>query len=123
MLAKNFQVCVLNFTISSLVSEEPIATLRRSKRSHLKNYIFSLPVSQVLSEYLNVYLLCEDPPQTEDAPKSPQGTVENPFSFPFSKVKETQLEGGTVKVVDSTTFKISKTIAAAEVTVEPGAMR
>jgi len=28
-----------------------------------------------------------------------------------------------VKVVDSTTFKISKTIAAAEVTVNPGAMR
>ena len=30
---------------------------------------------------------------------------------------------GQVKVVDSTTFQISKTIAAAEVTVPPGAMR
>ncbi|EKM77986.1 hypothetical protein AGABI1DRAFT_114840 [Agaricus bisporus var. burnettii JB137-S8] len=70
-----------------------------------------------------LYIFPANPPQTEDAPKSPQGTVENPFSFPFSKVKETQLEGGSVKVVDSTTFKISKTIAAAEVTVEPGAMR
>ena len=28
-----------------------------------------------------------------------------------------------MKVVDSSTFAISKTIAAAEVTVEPGAMR
>ncbi|RDB25886.1 Oxalate decarboxylase OxdC [Hypsizygus marmoreus] len=57
------------------------------------------------------------------APKSPQGTVPDPFSFSMSKVKPTQLTGGTVKVVDSTTFKISKTIAAAEVTVEPGAIR
>lgn len=28
-----------------------------------------------------------------------------------------------MKVVDSTTFTVSKTIAAVEVTVEPGAMR
>jgi len=33
------------------------------------------------------------------------------------------LSGGTVKVVDSTTFKASQTIAVAEVTVEPRAMR
>jgi oxalate decarboxylase/phosphoglucose isomerase-like protein (cupin superfamily) len=49
--------------------------------------------------------------------------VPNPFSFSFSTVKPTQLSGGTVKIVDSSTFKVSKTIAAAEVTVEPGAMR
>ena len=35
----------------------------------------------------------------------------------------TQLSGGSVKIVDSHTFNISKTIAAAEVTVNPGAMR
>ena len=38
-------------------------------------------------------------------------------------MKPTQLQGGSVKIVDSTTFKISATIAAAEVTVEPGAIR
>ncbi|KAF5359108.1 hypothetical protein D9756_002967 [Leucocoprinus leucothites] len=63
------------------------------------------------------------PEAPSDAPKSPQGTVPDPFSFQLSKVKPTQLSGGTVKVVDSSTFKISKTIAAVEVTVEPGAMR
>ncbi|KIL65740.1 hypothetical protein M378DRAFT_76518 [Amanita muscaria Koide BX008] len=57
------------------------------------------------------------------APISPQGTVPNPFSFALSQVKPIQLAGGTVKVVDSSTFKASLTIAAAEVTVEPGAMR
>ncbi|KAF5379837.1 hypothetical protein D9615_005766 [Tricholomella constricta] len=65
----------------------------------------------------------ELPEPDNDAPKSPQGTVPEPFSFEFSKVKETKLSGGSVKVVDSTTFKISKTIAAAEVSVNPGAIR
>lgn len=53
----------------------------------------------------------------------PGGSVPNPFSFSLSTMKPTQLQGGSVKIVDSTTFKISATIAAAEVTVEPGAIR
>ena len=43
--------------------------------------------------------------------------------FPLSQVKATALDGGSVKVVDSTTFTVSTAIAVAEVTVEPGAMR
>jgi len=54
---------------------------------------------------------------------SPYGVIPTPFVFPFSQVKPTQLNGGTVKIVDSRTFTISKDIAAAEVTVEPGAIR
>jgi len=46
-----------------------------------------------------------------------------PYSFKFSEVPVVQKPGGTVKIVDSKTFKASKNIAAAEVTVEPGAMR
>lgn len=41
----------------------------------------------------------------------------------MSKVKPTKVQGGQVKVVDSTTFKVSKEIAVAEVEVEPGAIR
>lgn len=47
----------------------------------------------------------------------------SPFLFKLSEMSATQLPGGSVKIVDSNTFKISTTIAAAEVTVEPGAMR
>lgn len=53
----------------------------------------------------------------------PHGTVPSPFVFKLSQVKETKLDGGSVKVVDSTTFPVSIAIAVAEVTVEPGAMR
>lgn len=59
----------------------------------------------------------------QDQPKSPSGTVPSPFSFAWSQSKTTNLAGGTVKVLDSTTFPVSKTIAAAEVTINKGGMR
>ncbi|TEB31500.1 oxalate decarboxylase [Coprinellus micaceus] len=65
----------------------------------------------------------EVPADNQPAPTSPFGTVPDPFAFAFSNVSATQFSGGTAKIVDSSTFKISVTIAAAEVTVEPGAMR
>ena len=46
-----------------------------------------------------------------------------PYTFKFSQVPALQKPGGTVKIVDSRTFTVSKTIAAAEVNIEPGAMR
>jgi oxalate decarboxylase/phosphoglucose isomerase-like protein (cupin superfamily) len=61
--------------------------------------------------------------QIEKGIQGPGGAPANPFSFPLSKMNATKLAGGTVKVVDSTLFKVSTTIAAAEVTIEPGAMR
>jgi len=45
------------------------------------------------------------------------------FIFPWSKEPVKQLNGGTVKVLDTRKFAASKTISAALVTVEPGAMR
>ncbi|THG94982.1 hypothetical protein EW026_g6588 [Hermanssonia centrifuga] len=59
------------------------------------------------------------PQPDSDAPISPQGNVPEPFTFKFSQVQPTQLSGGSVKVVDSTTFKIATGIAAAEVTINP----
>ncbi|KAI0073874.1 oxalate decarboxylase [Panus rudis PR-1116 ss-1] len=71
-----------------------------------------------------LYIFPTEPPSDDaTAVKSPQGTSPEPYTYALSKVKATQLSGGSVKVVDSTSFKISTGIAAAEVTVEPGAMR
>ncbi|KIP09753.1 hypothetical protein PHLGIDRAFT_28854 [Phlebiopsis gigantea 11061_1 CR5-6] len=64
-----------------------------------------------------------NPGPDSSAPVSPQGTIPNPFTFKLSEMEATQLPGGTVKIVDSSVFKASVAIAAAEVTVEPGAMR
>ncbi|KAG8739827.1 hypothetical protein FRC10_005088 [Ceratobasidium sp. 414] len=58
-----------------------------------------------------------------DAVKSPQGVSTLPYTFAASKANSTKVAGGTVKVVDSRTFEVSKTIAMAEVEVVPGGMR
>ncbi|GAB1522188.1 hypothetical protein RhiTH_005300 [Rhizoctonia solani] len=66
----------------------------------------------------------------EANPVSPQGEALLPYTFAASKApatnalrRETQVTGGSVKVVDSRTFNVSKTIAVAEVTVVPGGIR
>lgn len=63
------------------------------------------------------------PGPDSDAPSSPQGGPPSPYTFKMSQMKANELQGGSVKIVDSSTFPVSKTIAAAEVTVNPGAMR
>lgn len=68
-------------------------------------------------------LLLAPPPIDAQPPSSPQGQIPSPFAFSMSKMNATLLSGGSVKVVDSTNFPVATTIAAAEVTVEPGAMR
>ncbi|KAF7982961.1 hypothetical protein HWV62_24540 [Athelia sp. TMB] len=46
-----------------------------------------------------------------------------PYTWNFSKVNATQLSGGSIKIADTRTFKVSETISVAEITVKPGAMR
>ena len=59
-----------------------------------------------------------------DAPVSPQGTVPDPYTFALSQVEPIGgLDGGSIRVADSSNFKVSTTIAVAEVTVEPGHIR
>ncbi|KAF7327288.1 Oxalate decarboxylase [Mycena kentingensis (nom. inval.)] len=71
-----------------------------------------------------LYIFPSNPPDSDaQAPDSPQGQVPNPYTFALSKVQGTTTPAGQVKIVDSTTFKVSTTIAAAEVWVEPGAIR
>lgn len=87
------------------------------------NSTSSLLVSTFFRKCPVVDVITEVPHDDDKAVDSPQGTAPEPFTFKFSQVKPQQLSGGTAKVVDSTTFKIATNIAAAEVTVEPGAMR
>jgi oxalate decarboxylase len=60
----------------------------------------------------------------ERAVRSPKGAPPHPFVFRMSEMAPTREgAGGTVHVVDSRNFNVSKTVAAALVTVKPGAMR
>ena len=63
------------------------------------------------------------PADNQQPPLSPNGPSVVPYTYPFSQVPVKKLPGGTVKIADSRNFKVAKTIAVAEVTVEPGSMR
>ncbi|KIM43551.1 hypothetical protein M413DRAFT_68938 [Hebeloma cylindrosporum] len=62
------------------------------------------------------------PDNIEDDMVVPNDTP-NPFTFEFSKVAPVRKLGGTVKVVDTRTFKVSQKIAAAEVELDVGGLR
>ncbi|WP_438346894.1 oxalate decarboxylase family bicupin [Paenibacillus sp. FA6] len=72
-----------------------------------------------------VYIFQDNVPGSLESQKvqSPYGTI--PQSFKHQLLAQTPIKtpGGSVRIVDSSNFPISKTIAAALVEIEPGAMR
>ncbi|MED4779891.1 oxalate decarboxylase family bicupin [Brevibacillus choshinensis] len=62
-------------------------------------------------------------PLKGDEVESPYGTVPLSFSHRLLAQKPIITPGGSVRIVDSSNFPISKTIAAALVEIKPGAMR
>ncbi|KAH9815438.1 RmlC-like cupin domain-containing protein [Melampsora americana] len=73
-----------------------------------------------------LYIFNAEEPTSEDSklPDDPYGQVPEPFSYHFSQQSFTEEnDGGWVKIADSTNFKASKTIAAAEVMLKPGSIR
>jgi oxalate decarboxylase len=72
-----------------------------------------------------VYIFQDNIPGSLESQKiqSPYGTI--PQSFKHQLLAQTPIKtpGGSVRIVDSSNFPISKTIAAALVEIEPGAMR
>ncbi|MCH6190621.1 oxalate decarboxylase family bicupin [Paenibacillus polymyxa] len=57
------------------------------------------------------------------AVSSPYGTIPQSFKHKLLAQPPIKTPGGSVRIVDSSNFPISKTIAAALVEIEPGAMR
>ncbi len=55
--------------------------------------------------------------------EGPNGEVPYLFTYRLLEQEPIESEGGKVYIADSTNFTVSKTIASALVTVEPGAMR
>jgi oxalate decarboxylase len=71
------------------------------------------------------YLFAAEQPPTLDADRveGPAGEVPRSFSHHLSGRTPTRLAGGNVRIVDSSTFHVSTTVAAAIVHVDPGALR
>ncbi|MEC1652733.1 oxalate decarboxylase [Bacillus vallismortis] len=85
------------------VTQEEISNLPGKEK-----YIFEEPVPGSLKD---------------DIVNGPNGEAPYPFTYRLLEQKPIESEGGKVYIADSTNFKVSKTIASALVTVEPGAIR
>jgi oxalate decarboxylase len=62
-------------------------------------------------------------PLAADTVRSPAGTVPHSFAYKLTAQKPIECPGGRVRIVDSSNFPASTTIAAALVEVDPGGMR
>ncbi|MEK3723263.1 oxalate decarboxylase family bicupin [Paenibacillus sp. FSL H8-0034] len=87
---------------------------------------FGVPESafaDIPSDQVYIYQDQVPGPLTSQAIQSPYGTI--PQSFKHELLAQTPIKtpGGSVRIVDSSNFPISRTIAAALVELEPGAMR
>jgi oxalate decarboxylase/phosphoglucose isomerase-like protein (cupin superfamily) len=91
-------------------------------------YIFPSGTSSSMSArrcLANSACACADPlPTDASAPADPNGRVPEPFSYAFSRQAPTRTSSaGSIKIADSSTFKVSEQIAVAEVSIAPGHMR
>lgn len=83
-----------------------------------ENVFNSIPTEQV-------YIYQGEVPGSLESQKIQSPYGETPLSFKYELLKQTPIitSGGSVRIVDSSNFPISKTVAAALVEVKPGAMR
>jgi oxalate decarboxylase len=105
------------FLISDWIAHTPPEVLAKN---------FGVSVADLVglpSEELYIFPATMPPALAEDRVQSPQGEVPLSFSHRFMAQEPNRSPYGTTRVVDSTNFPISKTVAAAIVEIEPGAMR
>lgn len=62
-------------------------------------------------------------PLASDTVKSPNGPTPVKYSYHMSSHKPIKMKGGQVRIIDSSNFPASSTIATAIVEIEPGAIR
>src|SRR5437667_11406 len=63
------------------------------------------------------------PSLSEDAPPPPVKQSRQSYTWHMMAQEPTKAPGGSVRITDSRNFTVSKTIAAARIEVEPGAIR
>ncbi|KAG6861621.1 hypothetical protein C0995_014060 [Termitomyces sp. Mi166 len=95
------------FLVTDWLSHVPVEVLEKNLK------VNASALARIPAEELYIFP-ADLPGPDSDGVVSPQGTVPQSFTFPFSQVNATQLSGGSVKVVDSSTFPASTTTSAAD---------
>ncbi|MBT2291207.1 oxalate decarboxylase family bicupin [Paenibacillus albidus] len=87
---------------------------------------FGVPIdafNHIPSEQVYIYQDNVPGPIESQKVESPYGTIPQSFTHRLLAQPPIKTPGGSVRIVDSSNFPISKTVAAALVEIEPGAMR
>ncbi|KAL1730015.1 RmlC-like cupin domain-containing protein [Schizophyllum commune] len=105
------------FLVTDWLSHVPFSVIQKNFGVTGTDKFSSIPSKQL---YIFPGEAPVEPPVT---PMNPQGEIPDPFVYPWSQDPVQEFAGGKVRTVDSSTFKISTAFSAAEVTLEPGAMR
>ncbi|GJJ10006.1 hypothetical protein Clacol_004232 [Clathrus columnatus] len=105
------------FLLSDWLAHTPKEVLAKNFKTSIQAFD-NIPANQ-----LYIFPGTVPPSVDKDEVSDPQGHANPALSVAWSQSARTSLPGGSVKVLDSTNFPISKTIAAADVMVEPGHMR
>ncbi|RDX50494.1 oxalate decarboxylase [Lentinus brumalis] len=105
------------FLLTDWLAHVPKEVLAKNFKANLSAF------DHIPAEQLYIFPSNPPPADSEARVTSPQSQVPSPLIFKMSGMNATRLDGGHVKVVDSTSFPVSTAISVAEVTVEPGAMR
>lgn len=79
--------------------------------------------AHIPAEQVYIYQAGVPGPISEQQVASPYGSVPLPFSHRLMAQEPLVTSGGTVRIADSSNFRIAKNIAAALVEIQPGAMR
>ncbi|KAL1694349.1 RmlC-like cupin domain-containing protein [Schizophyllum commune] len=105
------------FLVTDWLSHVPFSVIQKNFGVSGTDKFSSIPSKQL-------YIFPGDAPvEPPVAPENPQGEIPDPFVYPWSQDPVQKFAGGSVRTVDSSTFKISTAFSAAEVILEPGAMR
>ncbi|KAL7954052.1 Bicupin, oxalate decarboxylase/oxidase [Trichoderma compactum] len=108
------------FLISEMFARTPRSVLSKN---------FRAPVDAFKNLPNNQLYIFNGTPQPKDISKQnitgPNGSLSGPsgYTYHWSQQKPFETPGGSVKILDPTTFPIASTFSAALVTVQPGAMR
>jgi len=108
------------FLLSELMLRNPESVVAKNFRTSVKT------VQNMPQEQLWIFPGTPAPKNiSEQNVTGPAGVIpkEGAYSYHWSQQEPARVPGGTIKILDPSTFPIASTFSAALITVEPGAMR
>ncbi|KAF2847420.1 Bicupin, oxalate decarboxylase/oxidase [Plenodomus tracheiphilus IPT5] len=109
------------FLLSELMLRNPKEVLAKNFRTDVKTF------DNISKEQLWIFPGSAPPPAdiSEQNVTGPAGSIpkDQAYTFHWSQQEALKVPGGSIKILDPSTFPIASTFSAALVTIEPGAMR